>query len=277
MALLDQIIWQIESRLGEPITLNELSEHCAVSTYHMCRVFQQGVGMSIMFYVRARRLSVAAQAIAVKEESLLVIALDAGYASHEAFTRAFASYFGVLPSTVRAARSVSTLSLMEPLKMKQCMLVDVAKPEMRDRKAFRVVGLSVICSFGNTGAIPGLWRSLNTKEDDINGAISGVAYGVCCDADETGRFRYVAGVEATGGTEGMDFVDIPAGRYAIFTHTAHISGLPKTVYTIWNKSLPDLGLEPAKAPDFELYNKRFDPETGRGTVEIWIPISLCST
>ena len=79
--------------------------------------------------------------------------------------------------------------------------------------------------------------------------------------------------EAAGKTEGMDYVDIPAGRYAVFTHSGHISDLPRTVYTIWNKSLPDLGLEPRKAPDFERYDKRFDPETGRGTLEIWIPIA----
>ena len=71
----------------------------------------------------------------------------------------------------------------------------------------------------------------------------------------------------------MDDVSIPAGRYAVFTHSGHISDLPKTVYTIWNKSLPDAGLNTREAPDFELYDCRFDPLTGRGDVEIWIPIA----
>lgn len=271
--MLDKIIWQTETMLGETITLELLSKKCAVSPYHICRVFQQGMGMSIMSYVRGRRLSIAAQAIAERDEVILNVAIDAGYASHEAFTRAFASYFGVLPSTVRTARSVSHLSLMEPLKMKKDMIVDVAKPETRDREAFRVVGLSTQCSFEDTSSIPGLWQSFNAQEDEVIGAVEGAAYGVCFDADETGQFRYTAGFEAAEKTEGMDYVDLPAGRYAVFTHTGHVSDLPKTVYTIWNKSLPDLGLEPAKASDFERYDNRFDPETGRGTVEIWIPIS----
>ena len=80
-------------------------------------------------------------------------------------------------------------------------------------------------------------------------------------------------IEALPKTQGMDFVDIPASRYAVFTHSGHISDFPKTVYTIWNKYLPDAGLEPAGTPDFELYDRRFDPDTGRGDVEIWIPIS----
>lgn len=273
MALLDKIIWQTETALGEAITLTLLSDRCAVSPYHMCRVFQQGMGMSIMSYVRGRRLSIAARTIAECDDAILNIALDAGYASHEAFTRAFACYFGVLPSTIRTARSVSHLTLMEPEKMKMDMIVDVAKPDMRDLKAFRVVGLSTQCSFEDTSAIPSLWQSFNAKEDDVVGAVDGAAYGVCCDADETGRFRYLAGVEAPEKTKGMDDVDLPAGRYAVFTHTGHVSDLPKTTYTIWNKSLPDLGLEPTKAPDFERYDRRFDPQTGRGIVEIWIPVS----
>ena len=55
-------------------------------------------------------------------------------------------------------------------------------------------------------------------------------------------------------------------------HDGHISDISKTIYTIWNKALSDEGLEPAETPDFELYDQRFDAATGRGTVEIWIPV-----
>ena len=68
-------------------------------------------------------------------------------------------------------------------------------------------------------------------------------------------------------------VAIPAGRYAVFTHRGHISDIRRTWYTIWNKALPDAGLTARQAPDFELYDRRFDPETGRGEVEIWVPVA----
>ena len=157
--------------------------------------------------------------------------------------------------------------------MKKDMIVDVAKPELREHGAFRVVGLSVHCSFEDTSAIPALWQSINLREPEIAGAIPGTAYGVSCDFEESGQFRYLAGIEASETMEGFDFVDIPANRYAVFTHSGHISDFSKTVYTIWNKSLPDAGLEPTKAPEFEVYDQRFDPETGRGDVEVWIPIA----
>lgn len=173
MALLDRIIWQIEANLAqEDITIEMLAEACAVSRFHMCRAFRQATGVSIMSYVRGRRLSVAAQAIGTGDDTLLSIALEAGYGSHEAFTRAFLSYFGVLPNTVRKARSTKNLTLLEPVKMKKDMLVkdmlvDVEKPEFRDHKAFRVVGLSTQCSFDDIGGIPALWSKFNAQEDVV--------------------------------------------------------------------------------------------------------------
>ncbi|WP_298912860.1 AraC family transcriptional regulator [uncultured Roseobacter sp.] len=273
MALLDRLVWQIEVHLDETPSLAVLSERCTVSQHHMCRVFRQVTGLSIMSYIRARRLSRAARRIALDDMDILAAALEAGYTSHAAFTRAFAAYFGCAPSIVRQARSLSTLSLMEPLEMKKEMIVDIAEPEMRHRAEFRVVGLSKRCSFESIAEIPGLWQAFNAREDEVENAVPGAAYGVCCDADDNGQFRYLAGMEASGRTHGMDHVDIPAQRYAVFTHRGHVSDLPKTVYTIWNKALPDAGLSPAAAPDFEVYGHRFDVETGRGDVEIWIPVT----
>lgn len=272
MAILERLIWQIETDLKCDLSLPSLSRRCAVNLHHMCRVFQLATGMSIMTYVRARRLSVAAQAIACGEETIIAIALDAGYGSHEAFTRAFASYFGTTPSRLRGEQSIATLNLMEPFEMNKDMIVPLAAPRREERETFRVVGLGLDCAFDKTGEIPALWRSFMEHEEEVQNLVPGPVYGVCCMGDGAGNFRYIAGIEATGSTPGMEHIDIPAQTYAVFTHSGHISDIGKTVYTIWNKALPDAGLESANAPDFERYDHRFDGRTGRGEVEIWIPI-----
>ena len=275
MPVLQKALWHIETRLAEPLDLAALSHLCAVSPYHLSRTFRSGAGLSPMAYLRARRLSEAAKRLARGEGDILQIALEAQYGSHEAFTRAFAACFGVLPSTVRRDRSTATLKLQEPIEMDKTRLIDLPAPEMKDRKAFEVIGLGTDCTFETTGAIPPLWQALNTREDEIDASPGAAAYGLCLGADEEGRFRYVAGLEAVMGAEvprGMERATVPAGRYAVFLHRGHISDIGKTVYTIWNKALPDLGLEPRKAPDFELYDRRFDPESGRGEVEVWIPV-----
>jgi len=274
MPLLDKLIWQIEMRLHQPVVLSDLSDVCATSPFHMARLFRIAAGIAPITYLRARRLSVAAADLA-RGEDILTVALNAQYTSHEAFTRAFFRYFGVLPSSIRKARSTQSLTLMEPLKMQKEMIVDVPAPRMETRTAFRVIGFAQMCSFENNSAIPGLWQKFNAREDEIDNRIDKAAYGVCCDADGQGNFRYVAGVaaplDATKPT-GMQDTKIPAGSYAVFTHSGHIAAFGKTVYTIWNKSLPESGLEPRFAPDFEVYDKRFDARTGQGEVEIWIPV-----
>ena len=128
MAVVERLIWQIETDLHADLSLTSLCERCAVDVHHMCRIFQLATGMSIMSYARARRLSNAAKAIAHGQDNIIAIALDAGYGSHEAFTRAFANCFGTTPSGLRSQRSIATLDLMEPFEMNKDMIVPVAAP-----------------------------------------------------------------------------------------------------------------------------------------------------
>lgn len=275
MGVLEKAIWYLELNIGQPLTLAELAGRCAVSPWHLCRLFQATVGLAPMSYLRARRLTVAAEALAEGDREILAVALDAGYGSHEAFTRAFAGCFGVLPSTVRQSRTTRNLPLMEPWTMRKDMIVDLAAPEIRERAAFRVIGLSTRCTFETNAIIPRLWTDFNPRCDEVPAPVAGAAYGVCCEVEADGHFRYVAGLESTAThvPDDLDSVDIPASRYAVFQHVGHLSGFNRTVYTIWNKALPDAGLTPAKTPDFELYDQRFDARTGNGTVEIWIPLA----
>ena len=97
-------LWFIESHLAEELTLDEVAAIGGVSRFHMVRAFAAATGLSVMRYVRARRLSEAARALAGGAPDILTLALDADYGSHEAFTRAFRDHFGVTPEAVRAAK-----------------------------------------------------------------------------------------------------------------------------------------------------------------------------
>jgi AraC family transcriptional regulator len=58
----------------------------------------------------------------------------------------------------------------------------------------------------------------------------------------------------------------------VFSHREHISSIRRTMNTIWNQWLPASGHVPADAPHFERYSEQFDPVTGMGGVEIWLPL-----
>ena len=110
-------LWFIESHLADALTLDEIAGVAGISRFHMVRAFAAATGLSVMRYVRARRLSEAARALAAGAPDILTLALDADYGSHEAFTRAFRDHFGVTPEAVRAATCLDHLALQEPIPM----------------------------------------------------------------------------------------------------------------------------------------------------------------
>src|ERR1700760_845746 len=103
-------LWYIESHLLSELTLDEISDVAGVSRFHLVRAFAVATGFSVMRYVRARRLTEAARALADGAPDILSLALDADYGSHEAFTRAFRDHFGVTPAAVRGAGRLDHLT-----------------------------------------------------------------------------------------------------------------------------------------------------------------------
>jgi len=268
-------LWFIESHLGGPLSLDEISEVAGVSRFHLVRAFAAATGFSVMRYVRARRLSEAARALSAGAPDILHVALDAEYGSHEAFTRAFREHFGVTPETVRATTCLDKLKLQEPILMESSAFENIAPPRFETGKAMLIAGLGERISMETSAGIPGLWHRFHQHVQTYPGRVGQVAYGVCCNGDDAGNFDYIAGVEV------VDFSDlprefsrvrIPAQRYAVFRHSDHISTIRRTVNTIWNHWLPSSGHMVADAPNFERYDETFDPITGNGGLEIWVPI-----
>jgi AraC family transcriptional regulator len=268
-------LWFIESHFSGELTLEEIAALGGVSRYHMTRAFGVATGHSIMRYVRARRLTEAARALSNGAPDILALALEAGYGSHEAFTRAFREQFGVTPEAVRSQRHLDNLNLVEPIKMDETLNANLEHPRFVHSKALLVAGVGERYSCESSAGIPAQWQRFLPHFGRVPGQVGRVAYGVCCNADDVGNFDYICGVEVTDFsklTPEWSRVRVPAQRYAVFAHRGHVSTIRGTWNAILNKALPESGHEHADAPDFERYGENFDPATGSGDIEIWIPI-----
>ena len=83
MSLTDKAIWVIERNLSRPLTLSELADACGVSRFHLARAFGAATGLSVMQYVRSRRLTEAARSLASDHvPDILDLVLDAGTMGH---------------------------------------------------------------------------------------------------------------------------------------------------------------------------------------------------
>jgi len=123
MNAIEKALWFIESHFASQITFEDLAKAGGVSRFHVTPAFGAATGLSIMRYVRGRRLTEAAKALSNGAPDILSVALDAGYGSHEAFTRAFRDEFGVTPETIRAQGHLKKIELVGPIKMDETPLI----------------------------------------------------------------------------------------------------------------------------------------------------------
>lgn len=268
-------LWCIESRFASELSLDEIAEVSGVSRFHLSRAFGAATGRSVMRYVRERRLSEAARQLADGAPDILQVALDWGYGSHEAFTRAFREQFGLTPEELRSRRDLSSLALVEPLSMHAANRISLAEPRIVTNKPMLIAGFNGHFSVDNTQGIPLLWQRIAPHFGHIPGQKGFIAYGASYNCDDAGAFDYIAGAEVSSFSDLPDEfarLSVPEQLCAVFEHSGHITGIQQTFEAIWRDWLPKSGREPAMGVTLELMDERFDGATGNGVVEIWVPL-----
>ncbi|QYK50195.1 MAG: AraC family transcriptional regulator [Anaerolineales bacterium] len=95
------VLVHIEEHLDEPLPLEQLAAVAGFSPHHFHRVFQHVTGEAPKEYLRRLRLERAVYRLKVSPDNVLQIALDAGFKTHETFTRAFLRQFDIHPSQFR--------------------------------------------------------------------------------------------------------------------------------------------------------------------------------
>lgn len=93
-----------EANLADGASSEAAADAGCMSVRSLHRYFPALTGYRFGEYVRKRRLSEASDTLRSSDDSVLRIAIESGYDSHEAFTRAFKKEFGVAPARFRAER-----------------------------------------------------------------------------------------------------------------------------------------------------------------------------
>ncbi|MCB1683311.1 MAG: AraC family transcriptional regulator [Pseudomonadales bacterium] len=276
MKAVEKAVWYIENHYREEISLDDLARLSGVSRYHLSRIFCYAVGQPISRYVRLRRLSRAAESLASGERDILNLALSVGYSSHEAFTRAFKSHFHKTPEQVRSQRHTDDLEIMEPILMKSTEATTLAEPryETLSRK-LSIVGISRYYPFEKVAEIPDQWQSFAPFIPRVTSAGKPATYGIIYNGSDT-SYDYLSGVELPKGAdspENLVRLDIAPQTYAVFEHSGHVANVRDTCDAIWSDWLPGSKQTVVEAPWFEKYGDSFNPQTGEGGLEIWIPVA----
>src|SRR5262249_29630330 len=183
MNAVEKALWFIESHFAGDITLGEIAKVVGLSRFHMTRAFGTATGQSIMRYVRGRRLTEAAKALSRGAPDILSVALDAGYGSHGAFTRAFRDEFGVTPEMIREQGHLKKIEVVEPIKMDETLLIKLEPPRLESSRLLLITGIGARYTCEASAGIPLQWQRFLPHLDHIPGQIGRTAYGVSCNSD----------------------------------------------------------------------------------------------
>jgi AraC family transcriptional regulator len=274
----------VEARLfDERLAPADLARAAAFSPFHFHRLFQATTGETPASYLRRRRLAEICRRLCETAQPIAALALDCGFGSQATFTRAFTRQIGVSPGRYRSTGALAPAHRFGPLDVEEILARarrESMEPRIARRAAFNVIGLAGRFTPPTASRIPELWTRFVARIDQIPHRQGAGTYGVCSEADpatgDEGGFTYVAAVEVEridAVPEGMIALTVPGGRYAVFTHAGHISRLHDTVQRIWGSWLPASRYRHVPRPDFEVYDERWNPGTGLGEIDVWVPIA----
>lgn len=99
----------MEASFHEPLSLTRIARASHVSSSHLCRIFKQETGRTVVEHLQRLRIHHATELLASSPRSLVEVALDCGFESIEHFYRLFRRFIGTTPRSYRLqSRNVFT-------------------------------------------------------------------------------------------------------------------------------------------------------------------------
>jgi AraC family transcriptional regulator len=101
------VLVHVQANLSEDLSLEQVAQRAELSPFHFHRLFHDTIGETLKQYTQRLRLERAAYHLKIQDTTILDIAFNLGFNSHEAFTRAFKRWFGVTPRQFRLSHGRS--------------------------------------------------------------------------------------------------------------------------------------------------------------------------
>ena len=280
-----RVLSYIDAQPGADLSVERLSSVAAFSKFHFHRQFSALFGLSAHAYVQLARMKRASTQLTYESwRSILEIALDNGYESSEAFSRAFRKRFGQAPSNFRADPPWGTYeaAFHELLRIRREHMKKTYTPADVEIVHFDETPIAVAEHRGDPARLGETirrfieWRRQNGLPPKIS-ATYNILYtdpvttppeefqhDVCCATHKP----------IADNPQGVIAKLIPAGRCARLRHTGSDDLLRESVHYLYFTWLPQSGEEPR---DFPLFAQRVNlyPEVpeSEAIVDLFLPLA----
>ena len=259
----------IEKNLTEELDIEDIAAKAALSSFYYQRIFGALCGVTVGEYIRARRMTLAAQELNGKDVKVIDAAVKYGYDSPDSFSKAFQKFHGITPS--QAKEPGALLRSFAPLHIRITMEGGtMMEYRIVEKAPFTIVGVKKpFHSDSSYQEIPKFWDEWLAQGE--NRPIMGT-FGVCLDMKGKDFDYWIADLYLPWEDvpEGCETRVIPGSAWAQFPCT--IKTLQDTNTRIWSEWLPALqGYSLAGEYDIEVY---LPPEEGSDDMKvyIWVPL-----
>ncbi|MBQ9384375.1 MAG: AraC family transcriptional regulator [Ruminiclostridium sp.] len=242
----------IEQNLSETLDIGDIAAKAALSPFYYQRIFGALCGLTVGEYIRARRMTLAAQELARSDEKVIDIAVKYGYDSPDSFAKAFQRFHGITPSQAREVGA--PLRSFAPLHIKITLeggnMLDY---RIIEKAPFTVVGIKKrFSSETSYSEVPKFWKEWTSDMKGLKGM-----FGLCTDSDGRSFDYWIADLYApwVDYPEECETYQIPASLWAEFICKGPLpDALQKVNTQIWSEWLPSLsGYELAGNHSIEVY------------------------
>ncbi len=285
---------RIANALDEALDLAPLAKSAALSPFHFHRVFRGMVGETALELHRRLRLERAAWQLLTTDHPVTRIAFDAGYETHESFTRAFGAHFAASPSEFRAKRGEShglpphfTLAARcgvhfspepRPVVVRFVHGVAPMNVDIVERPALRCATIRHIGpynriseAFAKLGGIAGPAGLFGPQTRML------AIYHDAPEETPESELRSDAALSVAPDAvipAGLVEIDIPAGRYACTVHKGPYDTIGDTWARLMGEWVPQHGHRVADCPAYEVYvNNPGNAKPDELLTELYIPLA----
>ena len=228
----------MEQNLTKELDIERIAQKAALSSFYYQRIFGAMCGMTVGEYIRARRMTLAAQELNSKDVKVIDVAVRYGYDSPDSFAKAFQRFHGITPSQAREPGA--PLRSLAPLHIK----ITLEGGNMLDYKIvekapFTVVGVKKRFSAETSyKEIPKFWGEWMSDMKGLKGM-----FGICTDMDGKNFDYWIADLYLPWEelSDDLSTYQIPGGLWALFKCKGPLPESMQTVNTqIWTEWLPSL-------------------------------------
>lgn len=220
----------IYDHIDQPIMLEDLARSIDVSVSYLKRLFIDATGQSPGVFIRRLRMEFSFRSLQSRKDSILEIALSAGFEDQSAFARRFKETFGYSPREAR--KKLNIVSELESVSLDEPDIV-----ELTDLPIQSVTEKGLYFEAAPK-AFNGLKSKLTTHElsDDCLSMFIGIGHDNPHEGEvKEDQVRFTAGVTLVERDLGVERIILSSGRYARFHYFGKPNNLGLAYHYIYGK------------------------------------------